>query len=38
MLLENPSSYLAFAESTYEEPEFLSPRSPAAPAAACCWM
>jgi len=24
MLLENPSSYLAFTESTYEEPEFLS--------------
>lgn len=24
MLLENPSSYLAFAESTYEEPEFLA--------------
>lgn len=23
ILLENPSSYLAFAESTYEEPEFL---------------
>ena len=23
MLLENPSSYLAFAESTWEEPEFL---------------
>lgn len=23
MLLENPSSYLAFAESTYEEPDFL---------------
>jgi len=24
ILLENPSSYLAFAESTYEEPDFLS--------------
>lgn len=24
ILLENPSSYLAFAESTYEEPQFLS--------------
>ncbi|MBR9651665.1 DUF692 domain-containing protein [Thalassovita aquimarina] len=24
MLLENPSSYLAFAESTYDEPEFLA--------------
>jgi uncharacterized protein (UPF0276 family) len=24
MLLENPSSYLAFAESTYEEPDFLA--------------
>ena len=24
MLLENPSSYLAFAESTYEEPDFLT--------------
>lgn len=24
ILLENPSSYLAFSESTYEEPEFLS--------------
>lgn len=24
ILLENPSSYLAFAESTYSEPEFLS--------------
>ena len=23
ILLENPSSYLAFAESTYEEPQFL---------------
>ncbi len=24
MLLENPSSYLAFAESTYQEPDFLA--------------
>ena len=35
MLLENPSTYVRFAESDIPETEFL-PRSRAAPAAGCC--
>ena len=35
MLLENPSTYLLFEESTIDEIDFLA-ASPSAPAAACC--
>ena len=37
MLLENPSSYLAFEESTWSEPDFLREVSNVEPDAGCCW-
>ena len=37
MLLENPSTYLAFTETTMEEVDFLAEIA-AALAVVCCWM
>ena len=37
MLLENPSTYLAFRESTMSETEFHPRRTQSAPDAAYCW-